>query len=114
METVREWSRSSQGAVNLVVQTIAILGDEHVLNDVGAVAIQGDQLLDLTARIKAYVEAPSDLQQRAHWAQFLNLTAEIGEAAKTVPQTLDVTPLGDLQHRLAAEIGALSQSTTRG
>ena len=112
-ETVTEWRDSSQWAINLVTRTLELL--ELMLRDVDAselaseLATWGNELLELTAHIKGTVEAPSDLQQRMHWAQFLNLSTEIGKAARSATKTDEPQTLfEDLGPRLASEISTLT------
>ena len=98
------------GALNIVVQMLArldgVIGE--IVDDASAIAAWGEELIELTVNVRATVEAPSDLQLRIHWDQFLNLSTEIGRAARTVPDTLDLTPLVDLEPRLVAEIDAIT------
>ena len=100
------------GALNLVVQFIAQLPTivEDVDDDASQIATWGEDLLELTVNIRTAVEVPSDLQRRVHWDQFLHLAAELGRAAKSVPETLDLTPLTGLEFRLVAEIDAIRES----
>ena len=100
-------------ALNLVVQTLGRLQDviEGAVDDASGIATWGDGLLELIIGIRATVEAPSDLQQRVHWDQFLNLSAEMGRVAQSVPQTLDLTPLVDIEPRLISEIDTLTMLT---
>ena len=96
------------GALNLIVQAIACL--PQIVEDLPAIADWGEELLEITVDMRATVGAPSDLQRRVHWDQFLNLSAELGRAAKLVPETRDLTPLSDLEPRLVVEIDAIRES----
>jgi hypothetical protein len=96
------------GALNLVVQAIARLPE--IVQDPPAIAEWGEELLEIFMAMRATVGAPSDLQRRVHWDQFLNLSAELGRAAKLVPETHDLTPLNELEPRLVAEIDAIRES----
>ena len=96
------------GALNLIVQAIARLPE--IVEDLPAIADWGEELLEITGNMRATVGAPADLQRRVHWDQFLNLSAELGRAAKLVPETRDLTPLSDLEPRLVAEIDAIRES----
>jgi hypothetical protein len=99
------------GALNLVVQFIAQLPAivEGAADDASDIATWGEDLLELTVSIRATVEVPSDLQRRVHWDQFLHLAAELGRAAQSVPETLDLTPLVELEPPLVSEIDAIQE-----
>jgi hypothetical protein len=102
-------AESFLGALNLVVQTLGRLEDvvEAAVEDASGITAWGEGLLAVIDGIRASVEVPSDLQLRVHWNQFLNLSVELGRAARLVPETLDLTPLVELEPRLVSEIDAI-------
>jgi hypothetical protein len=101
-------AESFQRALNLVVQTLGRLEGVAADEDVSGIATWGEGLLEVVDGIRATVEVPSDLQLQVHWDQFLNLSTELGRAARLVPETLDLAPLVELETHLVSEIDAIS------